>query len=1017
MRVPSYTVEYAILGPIEVRDGDQIAEIPGLKERAILGLLIVEAGTVVSADQMVFELWGDAPPDAALRNLRTHISRLRKSLGDASAIVTQKPGYLLVADPETLDVYRFETLADLARKQSDDPGLSSQAAYEALAIWRGPALADLEGFLYAESEARRLEERRLATMELRFAADLRLGRHEEIIPELRSIAAAHTYREGFWAQLMLALYRSGRAGEALEVYGEAERALGEGLGIQPSAELRSLERSIVMEDASLQLARASPPHNLPTSTSSFIGRDKEISALLEALTRSRLITLTGVGGSGKSRLAIESATRVLSRYQHGVWQVELAPIRDPDVVASAVSLALGEPASHAADPVRSLIEYLRERQVLLVLDNCEHLLESCADLVTQLTSACTGLTVLVTSREPLRIPGETVWLVPPLELPDPDAPPGEQESSEAFQLFAARASQAAPMFRVSENNRSDVTEVCRELSGLPLALELAAARSASFTPQQLLERLGEGLDVLSGPRVPVERHKTMRSALDWSYRLLDDSLARTFRRLGVFRGGWTIESAHRVVSEDQDTTAEEIASLVDKSLVVPVPGEPDRYRFLEPIREFSVELFGETEEADATRARHATHYLDLAEKSDSHLRGPDQQVWLARMRADHDNIRKAISWAIETGHADIALKLVSASAWFWFMTGHWRDSWTWLERSLEAAGESHPGLRARAVYTAGGLQVIRVNPTDVVPMLEQALQDCRSEGDEYGEAWCLHLIGHSGFWTGGEPLDMLVEARAIFERLDRPWELAWSDRYIGDALGEAGNGKEAVELQLLSISAFREMGDQWSTAYGLHNIAGGLLTLEGYGPEKAKPYFERCLRLSEDIGDPVWAAHAINGLAHCANLMDEGDPESLYKEAQDRLRLIGDDNCLSTALGFIGDLRRREGDWAGAGSHYAEALRIRHRMGNKVGTAINLDRLALLGAETGHEHEAGLIAGAVDSAVTAGEVDLVWVYRDIHAEVMKQVRIEESVENLTEAIPFALELAEAIGAEPPPASG
>lgn len=1012
MRVASGAVEYAILGPLEVRDGDRIVEIPGLKERAILGLLVVEAGTVVSADQMVFELWGDEPPETALPTLRTHVSRLRKALGDDSPIVTHKPGYVLDADPESLDVFRFEMLADRARKTGDDPQLSSRAANEALALWRGPALADLGGFLFAESETRRLEERRVATMALGFDADLRLGRHDQIVPMLRSITALHRYHERFWAQLMLALYRSGRAGEALEVFAEAERALGETLGIGPSAELRSLERSIVMEDAALELASGSQPHNLPSAISSFIGRDKEISALEDTLSRSRLVTLTGVGGSGKSRLAVECATRLLGRYRDGVWQVELAPIHNPDVVASAVSLALGEPASHAADPVKSLVEYLKDRQVLLLLDNCEHLLSSCADLVTQLTSRCPDLTVLVTSRESLRVPGETVWLVPPLELPDPADSANEQESSEAFRLFAARASSAAPGFGVTDENRPHVTELCRALSGLPLALELAAARSASFTPEQLLERLGEGLEVLSSPRIGTERHQTMRSALDWSYRLLDDGLAGVFRRLGVFRGGWTIEDAHQIVSDDQDNTAEQIASLVDKSLVAIVPGEPGRYRFLEPIREFSVELFGETEDADEIRARHAVHYLELAESADRHLRGPEQRSWLARMQADHDNLRKAIRWAIETDKADTALELVAASAWFWFMTGHWRDSWAWLQQSLEASGDKYPGLRAKAVYTAGGLQVIRVNPTDVLPLLEQALEDCREDGDDYGEAWCLHLIGHAGFWRAQEePLEMLLEARDIFERLDRPWEVAWSDRYIGDALGEQGDGRRAVELELSSISAFREMGDQWSTAFGLHNIAQLMLMLTDQGPEKAKPYFERCLRLSEDIGDPVWTAHAINGLAHCAYLMKEGDAESFYKEAQDRLRLIGDDNCLSTALGFLGDLRRKEGDWPGAGSHYAEALRIRHRMGNKFGTAVNLDRLALLGAATGHEAEAGRVAGAVDHAVSVGEVKLTWVYQGLHDELMKSVQVDDRDENLDEIVPFALELAEAISAE------
>jgi predicted ATPase/DNA-binding SARP family transcriptional activator len=1013
-------MDYAILGPLEVRDGGRLLEVRGQKERAILGLLIVEAGTVVSSERLVFELWGDEPPDTALPTLRSHVSRLRRALGRENEIVTQRPGYLLDLDSDRVDSFRFEAMADRAGKTSRDPATAVRLAREALSLWRGRALTDLEEFLFAQDEERRLEERRLTTLEVALEAELSLGNHVEIVPELDSLTGRHPYRERFWAQLMLALYRSARAGEALEAYSQAERALGETLGIGPSADLRSLERSIVMEDSALDLSEHSPPNNLAAAWSSFVGRESELVALVDALGGSRVITLTGVGGSGKSRLALECASRVVSLFSDGVFRVELAPIKDPDVVASAVSLALGEPASHASDPIIALLEYLGDRHLLLLLDNCEHLLTACGDLVSRLVPACPRLSVLVTSREPLRMPGETVWLVRPLQLPDPDAPPSVQESAEAFRLFVERAKAARPDFVVTDDNREHITDLCRVLSGLPLALELAAARSMAFDPEQLLARLREGIEVLSGGSTLTRRHQTMQSALDWSYRLLDTGLARLFRGLAVFRDGWTVEDAHYVVGDPGSDTADAIAALVEKSLVEVAPGSQGRYRLLEPVREFALHLFSETDEAEATRARHAARYLAVAEQADRGLRGADQLLWLGRMRADHDNIRAALDWAITAG-PDTALRLVAACAWFWFMAGHWRDSWAWLRQALNAAGEEHPGLRAKAVYTAGGIQVIRVNPAPVLRLIDQALDDCRELGDRFGEAWCLHLIGHAALYQSGERysaeerLRALVDARDIFEEMDRPWEMAWSHRYIGDALILEGKTKAGIELQLESISAFREMGDRWSTAFGLHNVANMMLRDADYGPEKARSYWQRCLRISEDLGDPVWTAHAINGLAVCSFLMGETTAEPQFKEAEDRLRLIGDDNCLSSALGFLGDLHRRKGDWSTSVGYYADSLRLRQRLASRPGITYSLDRLALLAVDTGHETEAGRLAAATHRVVETWGEEYPGYYRDMHAELVDRIEPDDRDEDIENVIPYALELAAAIGQETPAA--
>jgi len=1008
-------VRFLILGPLEVRAGERVVSVPGRKERAILGLLVVEAGTVVSSDRMVFELWGDAPPTTADRTLRSHVSKLRRALGgDDSPILTQRPGYVLATDRADIDAALFESLADKAAGLPDARDMGNLAR-EALSLWRGEALADLIGFRFAETEARRLEERRLGTVELRLEADLRVGLHEQVIPELRTLVAEHPYRERFWGKLMLALYRSGRAGEALEVFNQAGVALGESLGIGPSVDLRSLERSIVLEDEALDVSRGVPPHNLPAPTSTFIGRERDIEGLAEVLGRSRLVTMTGAGGSGKSRLALEAATRLLPGFGDGVWRVELAAVRDRHGVPAAVSSAMGDPASHAFDPTAALVDYLRGRRALLILDNCEHLLEACADLASTVTSRCPDIVVLATSREPLRVPGETVWLVPPLRLPDLTQEHQEQEGAEAFRLFVDRASGAAPGFSVTDENRRQITALCIALAGLPLAIELAAVRSAAFSPEQLLSRLAEGLDVLGGgSRTALEHHRTMRAALDWSYRLLDDNEARLFTQLAAFRGGWTLSDLGPVVSAtSDDRLADRLASLVDRSLVEVIDSDERRYRLLEPVREFARRLLHASHYFAQVGDRHAAHYLSLARQADEELRGPDQVQWLRRMEAEHGNVRKALRWSLGSDRVDLALQLVAATAWFWFMAGHWRESWSWLQEALTAAGTAYPADRAAAVYRAGGLQVIRNNSGLVMPLIEETLDVCRRIGDREGEAWCLHLIGHSrGFDADPEALAPLQESRAIFDDLNRPWEVAWSDRYIGDALLDHKQAEEAVNLQLTSISAFRELGDQWSTAYGMHNAANLLLQLPEYGPSAARPYYERCLRLAEEIGDPVWTAHGVLGLGLCDRMAGVGDPEPMFTEAQDRLRLIGDDNCLCTAVGYLGELRHERGDDPGAATALADALRIGSRIGKTAALAINLDRLGRVAQRRGEARDAQRLVGAVEAALVGDHVRLPPHYLSTHQSLVKSLALEPATdEDLEAVVVYALELAERIAAD------
>jgi len=567
---------------------------------------------------------------------------------------------------------------------------------------------------------------------------------------------------------------------------------------------------------------------------------------------------------------------------------------------------------------------------------------------------------------------------------------------------------------VDDGNRGDITRVCRALAGLPLAIELAARRSRALTPAQLATRLGEGIDVLKGGRRgDLERHQTMRDAIDWSYGLLSNEEQKVFRSLAVFTGGWTLEAAEAVPSVakiDAGRIVDLMSNLVDKSLVERLAHPEVRYRMLEPIREYGLEVLERSGEAEAIRAGHAAWFLALADCGDTGIRGEDQVGWWRRLETDHDNLRGALRWCIDSGRHTTALNLVAALGWFWFMRGHWREAWQWLETTLAAAGNSHTPEAARAIYKTGALEIIRRNDEPALTMIRRTLDDCRESGDREGVAWCLHLIAHSRLDNpSAETLLMLDRSHHIFEDLGREWEIAWSNRYRGDAL-IGTDLDQAIELQLRSICAFRELGDLWSTAFGLHNLANLYLASLGR-PAQARPYYERCLRLATEINDPVWTAHGLMGVGLCATLSGEPEAGPLLEDARERLRLIGDDNCLISAVGWLGTVRERENS-SGAASCYAEAARVSRKIHHQSGMAMSLDRIARLAYRSGRTAPATRLIAAVQATVVG--IPLAPYYLAEHQALVEEIgegELPAGGEPLEDLMPYALELAAELAGE------
>jgi predicted ATPase/DNA-binding SARP family transcriptional activator len=709
----------------------------------VLALLLINANRVVPTDRLIDQLWGDSPPGKPQTAIQTYVSYLRKLLEPAHAagaafevLATEGAGYVLRLEPDQLDLARFEQLFERGRAAlgGGDPAGAVAALTEALALFRGPALMDVAYEEFAQAESARIEELRLACLEALLEARLGVGEHAPVLAELETLVAQHPLRERFTAQLMLALYRSGRQAEALDAYQRARGRLVEELGIEPSPELQALNRRILNQDEALAgPTRTEPPvAKLPAPPTPLVGRQGELTELAALLARDdvRLITLLGPGGVGKTRLALAAAAGALDRFAEGVFWVPLQGLRDPSLVVSTIAQVLG------AD--RELAQTIGAGRMLLALDNFEQVVGAGVD-VADLLAACPSLKVLVTSREPLHVAAEHEYPVP--ALPEADA----------VALFTERASAVRPDLHAN----GEVIAICHRLDRLPLALELAAARVNVLSLRGILEKLDDRLGVLTrGARDLPQRHQTLRQTIEWSYDLLDESEQRAFGRLGVFAGGWTLEAAEAVCELDLDG----LASLIDKSLLRrsdPANAEP-RYTMLETIREYALERLFEAEPDRATPRRHLRWSLEFAERAESAFRGPDEQLWLDRLERDHDNFRSALSFALDHGDGEAALLLAGRLSRFWLVRGFLTEATRWLERALDAGGPGPAkatGLRWLAIFEMEQGEIER--PT---ALAEEALALHRSAGDDLGVARSLDILGDTAVRRGD-----LARAAELFE--------------------------------------------------------------------------------------------------------------------------------------------------------------------------------------------------------------------------------------------------------------
>jgi predicted ATPase/DNA-binding SARP family transcriptional activator len=652
-------VEFRVLGPVEVYSDDKSVHVGGVKQRSILAFLIASHGQTVTADRIVGEVYGEDAAPGARRSVQTIVSMLRRDLGDV--IIGTREGYRFDAPRTAVDAYQFEDGVAAGLKLLEaDPRQASSVFDETLGLWRGDPYGDVDGRGAFQPEVARLTELRFTALEARVEADLACGRHREVLAELEALVAEYPLRERLWGWLMLALYRTGRQADALAAYQRARTVLGEQLGLDPSNELRELEEQILLHDQALDLV-IPVPHNLPAQLTSFVGRRLELIELDELLTEKRLVTLTGAGGSGKTRLAIELARGVLDGYPDGAWFVDLRDV-DADGVAPLIASTLGVVLSGGAPIADLLIDALVGRRLLLVLDNCEHVLGAAAPLVERLTSRDGHLRVLATSREPLGVPGESTMPVKPLPVPESDEH-DQVAVSDAVVLFAERAGAVQPDFALEEHVDS-VFEICRSVEGLPLALELAAARLIVFSPEELAVRLVDQLAELKTTQKAGDlRHATMAATVGWSWEILNDAERTLLERLSVFHGTWPLGAAEAICAFEpinRNQAADLMASLVAKSLVVVdgVSRGSTRYRLLEPIRQYAAR-----ELDDRATGQLRSRFVDYWSRTLAELHEPYSGFSMRdydrarELEDDRANLAVAIEWALASGRFEDAMTI------------------------------------------------------------------------------------------------------------------------------------------------------------------------------------------------------------------------------------------------------------------------------------------------------------------------------------------------------------------------
>lgn len=988
-------IDIRLLGPTEIDVDGLAVALPRRAERAVLALLLLTPGRTVPTTALIDALWDPATtPADPVNALQLRVSKLRRTLsGLGLDLVVRGPGgYRADVEPAAVDLVRFPTAVRAARAASRERRTQEALALYAgaLRLWRGEPLADFSGELWAVGESARLSQLRLAALTERAELALSVGRYAEVTTDLGPVVAADPTHEGLVGLLMTALYRTGRQAEALVVYARTRAVLDRDLGLRPSAELRALHQRVLRQDPGLAPAppeavggASSAAGNVPASVRPLVGREPELRALAELLGSTRLLTLVGPGGAGKTALSVAVAREQASAFPHGAWLVRLATARDAAGVDLAVADALGVPLDGATPGRRTqdrTLAFLAPRRLLLVLDNCEHVVDAAARLADRVLARCPGVTVLATSREALAVPGEVQVPVPPLATP-PEGLSGERvRAYPAVELLLQRAPAARPDRRYDDADLAAVGRLTRALDGVPLALELAAARLSALSPAELADRLADRFAVLAGgARTAEARHRTLRATVDWSHALLGDVERRLFRSLSVFHGGWTLEAAEAVCAGDGLESREVLdvlGRLIDQSMVIADPGHPTRYRMLETLRHYAAERLDDAGERDGVRARHAAYFAELAAGSEARLRGTAQRATVRQLRAELPNLRAALDRLLaDPARVDDALRLAAALAWFWHLGRHveGRDV---LRRLTERRGGS-PEARGRFLQAVSLVERPRACLVHPSPRCADAARESLAVFTDLGDApraalsrVLLAVEGVRGT-DGGASAALLREAERQFRNDDDAWGAAVVAFVRLETLLKTGDEEAALSVGQQAAAAFRALDDPWGLSAVLYHLGWGLRQFGRY--DEAVPVLEEAASVAAGAGlhnTAQWALADL-GVAH----VHRGDTAGARLHL-DRARTVseevGDGAGETLAAYGYGLLALAAGDVARARPCFTRALGGFEHLETPVHVGLALGGLARC------DEEDGLVAEATErheevlrTGEATGEPDLV----------------------------------------------
>ena len=888
------------------------------KEWWLLALLVLRHDRESSRDALAEAFWPDSDGSRALLYLRRSLTNLRHALGpEAARLLSPSPRTLRFdLSGASADVVEF----DQALRKTASRMPSEEALARAVALYRGPLLPDCADEWVLPERAERAQAY-LAALEGLAQEAARRGDPAGAVHLLRRLVSADPGRESATSALMEALAEGGDRAAVTLVYQNLRRLLRQDLRVDPSPETQALYQRLTRQEAKPPTPESPPAlpswRHLPIPLSGLVGRVQEIEEVTGWLRRCRLVTLLGAGGVGKTRLAIGAAEAALPQFADGVWFVDLAPLSVPSLVPEATAKALGIGEAPGRSPEQRLVEALASASLLLVLDNCEHVLDASAALAASLLSACPNLRVLATSRQGLRVPGEQIYDVPPLRLPPREqvgflADPDHAEKNvsalleyEAVRLFVERATQTSPVFRLSRRNAEAVVEICRHLDGIPLALELAAARVRSLSPSEICARLGDRLRLLvAGSRAAPPRHQTLRAAIDWSYGLLSPPERFLLHRLSAFAGGWRLEEAEAVCAEavcaeadgaeaDGARGAEPweildlLTSLVEKSLVCTEAGEKGatRYRLQETVRQYARKRLQESGEEQSQRGRHRDEFCRLAEWARPEIQGPGQTAVLDRLEEEHDNLRAALDCCLEDPDgAQLGLRLAGDLFFLWWIRGYFAEGQRHYAAALGRAGAEQPtAARARALSRAGGLLSVHGDAAAARPLFEEGLAIARALGDRKAEANLLCNLGDIS--TESDPPTAraaLEESLAIHREIENPSGIAHSALLLGNVALRQEERAEAQALYAESLALNRALGNPQKMGHALWCLARSAMSLGDHA--RARALLEECVALFRELHDP-WGLSAALALAGEA-AMQVGDDAQARPLLAEHLRLV-----------------------------------------------------------------------------------------------------------------------------------